>query len=70
MAAVCVTKRDVLQVYCIVFYAIAIKIIMGNYSWSKPFKVNGEVADCCLRIILLVFELHLGSKVVILGKIL
>jgi hypothetical protein len=43
---------------------------MGNYSRNTPFKVNGEVADCCLRIILLVFEFHLGSKVVILGKIL
>jgi len=43
---------------------------MGNYSRSTPFKVNGEVADYCLRIILLVFVLHLRSKIEILGKIL
>lgn len=43
---------------------------MGNYSRTTPFKVNGEVVHCCLIIILLAFELHLGSKVVIIGKIL
>jgi len=45
------------------------EIIMGNYSRNTPFKVDGEVVHCCLRI-LLVFEFHLGSKVVIIGKIL